>query len=355
MENMTKDEVNSILQENLTAFKEDIRSMVTEVAKTAVENNSFHHSINSSLGWGLLSGVIVFLLLILLLKNNKFFKECVGHRKNQFWISVWAISCSIFIWSLYCLGSIKPPTKEGFWDSEVDIFLAVISIIAVIGAVWAVLARIDAEKAFNKSQETLDALGNTFEFSEILNDDKLVEIIDSIGNEHTRINLFLGFPCIGYLYQGKKDFKIKPEELFERLNRKLTDLLDQIQNKTVKTKFHLNIATLSFDDAKELLTDDAGNYKPINFAKEDCLLKFYNLIQELDNDEAKKYVKHIKIVKNENLRFSSIRQENKSTSKSKAIIWVVSNLSGVKPFDSAGFQSSDTKLISVLEAVFNGS
>jgi hypothetical protein len=40
--------------------------------------------------------------------------------------------------------------------------------------------------------------------------------------------------------------------------------------------------------------------------------------------------------------------------KSKAIIWVVRDLVGnVKAFDSAGFQSSDMKLINVLESAFN--
>jgi hypothetical protein len=167
------------------------------------------------------------------------------------------------------------------------VLLIVVSIIAIIGAIWAVLARIDAEKSFKKSQEILDTLGSNFDFTEILNDDRFVKIINSIGNEHTRINLFLGFPCVGYLYKDKAKFRNKPENIFNDLNRKLEDLLDNLTNGKVAEKFSLNIAVFSFDEAKELLKSEDGKYEPIVLANKPDFKIFIKILIPYKNQNTK--------------------------------------------------------------------
>lgn len=281
--------------------------------------------------------------------NKEDEREKKEKKRNYRWVAYWLLATAILFWAFKELGYIHNPKNFAF--SHADLLLAVASIIAIVGAVWAVFARIDADKAFKKSQQTLDAIGSTFGFEEILNNDKLVEIINSIGISNTKINLFLGFPCIGYLFKDKTKFKNVPEVLFMDFNSKLGSLLIGLAAKRI-ANFQLNLAVFSQADSAALLTNAAGQYEPILLGEKDVLKEFYANIEELkklNHDE----IKIFEIQRNENLRFASIQLQDQPTHRSKAIVWIVRDLtSGVNKFDSAAFQSSDTKLISVLQTAF---
>lgn len=277
-------------------------------------------------------------------------REKKERARNYKWVVYWLAASSILFWAFMKLGFIHNPKNFAF--SHADLLLAVASIVAIIGAVWAVFARIDAEKAFKKSQQTLDAIGSTFGFEEILNSDKLVTIIKSIGSNDTKINLFLGFPCVGYLYEDKARFKNAPQFLFMDFNDQLAFLLTGLAAKRI-SNFELNLAIFSQTDSKELLKDKDGNYVPIKLGDKDILEEFYKNIGELKKLNLSG-IKISEIQRNENLRFASIQLQNEPTHKSKAIVWVVRDLTnGVTQFDSSAFQSSDTKLISVLQTAFS--
>lgn len=345
------------MSENIKIDANPLDSVISaEVNNTIIKYGSETYT-NNTLGYSLLIVFVVIVIalliyqLILLYKNN--WKVSRDIKRNFLWVSVWIISSSILFGSLYWLGLIHSPNTNGFFVSDADILLAVVSIIAIVGAFWAVLARIDAERAFNKSQETLNALGSTFEFFDILNNDKLVDIIKSIGNKNTRINLFLGFPIIGYLFKDKDKLRNQPLKIFGEFNDKLTVLHTALLTGNIEG-FHLNLAVFTKDNSEKLLEKNAnGTPKPMLLGDRDVLKEFYTNITRLKAIENKQNIKITDIDCNENLRFASIQLEDQPTQNSKAIVWIVRDLTGgVKQFDSAAFQTSDTKLISVLESAF---
>lgn len=272
--------------------------------------------------------------------------------RNLFWVIVCGILFVILLFALYRFGLFYPEHNDaGFMFSRVDALILIISIIGIIGAIWAILARVDAEKAFNKSQETLDALGTTFGFSEILNNDKLPEIINSIGKPNRKVSLFIGFPCIGYLYESKDKFRNKPEMLFLDFITKLDYLSNHIDDDDNLKNFYLSLAMFSIADSKELLTDNNKNYSAISNNRRDQIERFYEKIDLLKTKNNPRIIV-TEIGLNENLRFASLELENEPSYKSRAIVWIVPDLVDKKEFDSVSFQSSDPKLIAVLKSVF---
>jgi hypothetical protein len=348
--------------DSIKAFT-DYQMMLTEIKKIEPKN----HSVNQTRGY---IETLLPLLIIIVWRLGKFLKykkkkeilKINGVEAfNVIWVIIWLACAIIFTRGLVDLGLIHFP-YNGFEVSHLDLVLAIASIIAVIGAVWAVYARIDADRAFKKSEQTLDAIGSTFDFEEILNNDKIVEIITSIGNSDTKIHLFLGFPCIGYLYKDKPIFKNTPEILFMNFIDRLSILSTRLAGDQIKN-FELNLAVFSFEDCKDLLSvetkdpEDSSKvikkYSPIMKNEVDTLEDFYKKIETLKKLKNPS-IKIIEIQRNENLRYASIQLQNQPAHKSKSIVWIVKDLVGeVRKFDSAAFQSSDTKLLAVLRTVFD--
>lgn len=241
------------------------------------------------------------------------------------------------------------------YKARIDWFIAFVSVIGIIGAGWAIKARIDAGKAFDASVKTLNALGNSFNFTQILNGDKLQSLINKIGQNDTTVSLYLGFPCVGYLYKDKHLFKKDPEYLFANLKDKLGELNTLIATKSI-SGFVLNISCFSESETLAILGG-----KKIMMVNDDLVGAFYKNLQNLKGFESKddrgnQVIVHDNFKIGEKLRFMSIYSANAANQENKAIIWIVPQLSEphkeLKTFDSAAFQTSETQFINILESVF---
>lgn len=356
-----------LLKMTTTLNEDDIKLIVETSVENYIKKNSFEHAADATIGSILF---VIFLLIVLGSLSYLFFESYKKHncikipkdsRRNCLWVLVWIISSVILICSLYYYGLIHPTLKEGIWFSHADILLIVASIIAIIGAIWAILARIDAERAFNKSQETLDALGNTFKFYDVLNKDKIFGIIDKIGKSDFAISLFIGFPYIGYLYEEKNKFHILPEDAFEKLTHKL----DTLKSSIVDTKYPINNYKFSIS----VFPEDISLQLVEKYANENKSVK-ENEVTEIQ-EKIKEFYKRIKIIKSlgkaeiiidenmstdENLRFVSLefKTNNFSFKDNKVLVWIIKDLSNTEvSFDTQCFQSSDLNLISIVQTAFD--
>jgi hypothetical protein len=245
-----------------------------------------------------------------------------------------------FFCIFYEAGFIHPPMglevhKLGFPHSEADALLLVISGIAVVGAWWAILARMDAERAFNKSIEVLNAIGGTFDFPQILSRDRFPAIVQRLENDalkNASIALYLGFPAVGYLSKRSTEFDPSPEVMFETLNHSLFRLRDNIEQGKLR-KVQIRISVFSRTDCDNLL----NAFQPLvgNSVKrkiiDDLLTTFFERLGEL---KALQYPTSSGVVVeveedmhvNERIRFVHFRSEDGDEEAERALIWVVPNL-----------------------------
>lgn len=362
------------------------------------------------------------LLTFLLIRKNKWIDDWIYSKvdeddkvkkRNYAWATFWLIDSILLFSALLCLDIIHNP--KNFWFSHADALLAIASIIAIIGAIWAIFARIDAEKAFNKSHqtylksdealkksnETLDAFGANFNFFELLKENRLGGIIDKISYDDYDISLFLGFPIIGYLYDNK-NLIIEPtvESKFDSLIYHIERLIVRLKfycgegekvDSNFKTKYpdHSNITAddkriknasffigvFSETESNELL--EAYYSKDTNINDEEKtrirnkltyfyatlrLLEFYSSCYETNTKRIRVVYKSKEedsehyMGTNENLRFASIKDSSKEIQiyqQQKSMIWIVNDLTQNNPdFDSSVFQTSDANLHKVLQTVF---
>lgn len=241
------------------------------------------------------------------------------------------------------------------YKARVDWFLAFGFVIGIIGAGWAIKARIDAGKAFRASEKTLNALGNSFSFTQILDENKLQSLIGKIGQDNTTISLYLGFPCVGYLYKDKHLFKKDPGYIFSKLKDKLSALNTLLGSKDI-SGFELNISCFSKTETEKILDGRA-----IMMGNDNLVESFYNYLDILKqfgtkDEKGNRVIVDQNFKIGEKLRFMSSYCSGGPDQENKAFIWIVPELSDrqkeQKTFDSAAFQTSELKFIEVLESVF---
>ena len=237
-----------------------------------------------------------------------------------------------------------PPGCKSSYQSHADWFLVIVSIVAIIGAIWAVLARIDAEKAFTQSKETYDALSNSFMFTQIYEDERLPKIYNCIGEERVTVTLFLNFPIVGLFEKDDPKFVEKAKETFTTiLIPKLEKLMDSFPH-----KFKLNIAcytksfTMSFLTAPEL-ADEKRRVE-----------NFYTLIEALAvkyKDPAK--FNRFYFDKDIGLRIALVIPDIKK-GEGDALVWTVSDFTPAtaSSFDTASFKTMDRYFIMTLDKMF---
>jgi hypothetical protein len=308
--------------------------------------------------WAAVSPFLIWICIqiYLFIRERKTPKDLINeHTKNFMWVFIWLASAGFIVFTLYLNGEVHFP-KAGFMISELDLILTISTIIAIVGAVWAIYARIDAERAFNKSQETLNALGATFPFYDILNKDKVSDIISFIGKDNCDISLFLGFPIIGYLYDEKEKLQITPNKVLGNLYTNIVALINNISD-LHHFKFHISL--FSPTDSDNLITT-YGIEKGLS-ADEVLKIKkdtanFYEKANELLNLSNNNITINLNMGKNENLRFASIKhlKSKSSFQDNKSIIWVVKNLTTTcVSFNSSCFQTSDKNLLDIVQTVFS--
>lgn len=319
-----------------------------------------------------ISGAI-YLPIHFLKKKSEYLKGCTAHKRNYILVISWLFTEIVIGVVLYSLwGMIKLESV-----AKVDLIIGIATILGIIGAAWAVFARVDAERAFEqafkareKAEETLNALGNSFLFHEILNPDKFSSIInnDSKPESHITLSLYLGFPCVGFLYNEKTKFKIPPAKVFHNLSEYLYKLNLLLSNEEIEG-FTLNLYVFSKIASNNLLAkhDD----KKIEYAGMDLINSFYDNVDKVKKhsktDSKGKPLKDGKnnliVIKDdfsmdEKFRFIGYYNSKaipNSLSK-RAFIWLVPKLQTddgkTESFESAAFQTNDSNFISVMESVF---
>ena len=278
------------------------------------------------------------------------------HTSNWFWVCIWIILAILFLFGLSKLGMIHPPIN-GFEVSHLDLILAIASIIAVIGAVWAVFARIDAEKAFNESKRTRLSFGNSFKFHSIIHDQKLNYIIDDIGEKGSTVTLYLGFPIVGWFC---KDFdRVQSLNFIVRLQSILQQKILNPIEKFEDFKLHIGLFTkLKID----LLLTTIYQDHSISEAHKTTIKSFITTLYEVkrvvgaDSNLKQKVIFYEDIPDyGEKFRFSSVN--NDKTNKHKALIWIIPDFIQEQDeteimFESACFQTLDITIIEMLHEVF---
>jgi hypothetical protein len=260
--------------------------------------------------------------------------------------------------------------------SEVDGLVMLMSVIGIIGAIWAVFARVDAERAFNAAKEAKDeaikakeesvktykSFGASFEFLDILDDNKKNErlpfIIDKIGSSNTIVSLYLGFPCVGCLYKDYIHFTKNINRVFNDFVEKLGFIID------AEHSFTLNLAVFDATSIAKFMSK--SGLDKLEYQGDNLFKRYFEKLRALENkmkDPTWNKEKIIKIIKltpeTEKFRFACVYRNPKLSNVtydenqiSRGLIWVVPDLLYDKKFDSAGFQTSDVDIIKMLQKVF---
>lgn len=270
--------------------------------------------------------------------------------------------------------------------SKTDLFIMLSFCVAIIGAIWAILARIDAEKAFKTSEQTRLAFGNTFDFDRILSNDrdnpKLPHIINYIREPETTVSLYIGFPVVGLFYKKKMDQSsgsLAPITVFMDLLKKLQEVVDD--PKTPNYKLYLgifspqNIEELSKVKLNQKINNGKNGNAKNNSGKNDSgkndtaendmalsdnyVRQFCDIITRLKEKRKlnQTWEKSIIIIDDipqgkERFRFASV--DSDKLRLHRGLIWVVPDFrphNNVQ-FTSACFQTQDTSIIKILHRVF---
>jgi len=291
-------------------------------------------------------------------KKKKYLEEeCTILIRNIIFVVYWVIAIFIIGITLFVLwGMIDPVGK-----AHVDLIIGLTTIIGIVGAVWAVFARIDAEKAFRQSEKTFNALGSTFDFVSFFEKDKLQKIYSKIGTQNTKISLYFGFPILGLPYTKNKNLDIKPEFLFRDLLASLNSIKDKLEDNE-SIDFTLNIGYIDEQESINLLNDIPDIDAPAKTILSTRLKEFYILvdfffpiIDPATKIRQNKYekIQFVELELKEKFRFVTF---NENADK-QTFVWIVDikkSKSGVlKPFvESIVFQTKDDRFLNLLEKVF---
>jgi hypothetical protein len=277
-------------------------------------------------------------------------------QRNVEWARKWIIELGLVFGALACFGEFK--SEYTFPVSHIDGIIAMMSVIGIIGALWALFARIDAEKAFLKAQETLDALGNSFNFSEIFYQNRIPSVLNAIAEENKKVSLFLGFPCIACFYSHRDkiqggDKKIR--DTFIKFTDSLRKIARDIDSDDTKP-YAFNLAIFSI---REMEATAAESDFIFSSGGDELLANYKRALRSIIEEKRKKPVWdemikiHIMDKLKEKFRFA-ILNDTTDSSASKAIIWIVPDFPSKKNgFESACFQTRDLNLVAMLEKVFD--
>jgi hypothetical protein len=328
-----------------------------------------------------LGAISILFMLRRTMKAKKFEAE---HKRNFKDVGIWFFIVSVIFAGLYFQGWIHPVNKNGFFISHGDVLLITVSIIALIGAVWAIYARIDAEKAFKESILTRLSFGNSFSFPAIFmeegNNKRLPHIINKIHEDNYTVSLYIGFPCIGHFYRKSSNYsedRIDPDEVNKNFYL-LIKKLDAVITDTSASEYTINLGIFDDKEIKKCFPDsdpeiafrppDSLSGDPSRNLLEDWQDVIKRLKEKVDEEVKKnsewgkkKKVNFIPIKReDERFRFASVSVRNtvgldqRLLENLRALIWVVPDFyhTNTLEFTSAGFQTSDISIIEMLEKVF---
>ena len=295
---------------------------------------------------------------------DKFYKKKGDRARNLWWTLTWVGISIIIIIGFFKLGLLH--SDKPVYFSHADLFLIIATIIAIVGAVWAVYARIDAERAFVQSKKTYDALGTMFDFTTFFEKDKLQKIYDEIGVKDSYISLYLGFPIVGLPFERRNELDIKPEELFLKLKEKLEHFKNKLSlPNATPFDFSLYIGYININQASIILDDILSNDPLLKDVLSNHLKEFYKIIDYFypfntttkTRTNISDKIRFIELELKEKFRYVTFKKvEEDVSSNKKTFVWVVdfkeNSIGNLKPFDSKIFQTQDERFLGLLENIF---
>ncbi len=248
------------------------------------------------------------------------------------------------------------------WEARVEWIVALGTAIGILGAIWAVLAKMEASRAFSEAAESKDyafrtynSIAGAFKFSEILKSNTDFMLHFHLGRTESDLILFLGFPAVGYFHRGNaKESDMLPSALqfCDKLTSKLISLKHENGSPVLRLVLFSKELTKHYLDkgvTNKTITDEQR--KEFEQAEN----KLHEAIQELISK--KPNFKCALLEKEIGLRFAISKSINPDEEeKEKAIVWVVADFLtdnvaqnyDLSKFESAGFKSRDPDIIKAL-------
>ena len=246
----------------------------------------------------------------------------------------------------------------------------------MIGALWAIAAKMKADEAFfassaaySKARETLLSFGGSLNFDDIMNEKSVRMLPAMIRNAKTELIILISIPLVGFFKSnemGKKFINIliqKLEEIAEGGYKEFDKIIllyfdDDVSKKYIqswKTKEDNKIKASSDSDEKK--QRDMANIQEayVQFIEKlDLLTKLVNRIDR-DKNEGRVDKDRISIIRYKvDIRVRFVI--SKAGMNQRALVWVVSdfeldgeNDGDLSKFESAGFSTQDELIINVLQ------
>jgi hypothetical protein len=251
------------------------------------------------------------------------------------------------------------------WEPKFEWIVAAGIALGVLGAAWAVLAKLEASRAFSEAFEskryalrTYNSIAGAFRFNEILkpNTDSMLPF--HVGRAHSELILFLGFPAVGFFHQGKAS----TQSFLEAALTFGRDLANRLEKFAQDTRDPLVRLVLFSHELTQHYLDKGIADKTITPEQR----------QDYEAVEARLYSTIAPLLrKNTNFKCAVLEQEiglRFAISKSidpdeeeneRAIVWVVADFLPndgtttpiLSDFGSAGFKSRDPEVIRALRSL----
>lgn len=257
-------------------------------------------------------------------------------KRESYLALVWFITISATLRLLMLCGKLVIP-DHGFWNYEIDYFNVFLASITIIGLVWTIMGRLDAESAKISSQQTLATIGSTFDFDEILEKRNLGEVFHRITNGFKKYDpsskeglvsayFSLGFPVIGYLTDRV------PKSSSGTFLDDFCTFLERIEdNDFLAPQQELKISVFKRDTAFNVLKKYSGEAKLTEKDKNKIELKldvFYCRIEALVSKWKDNPLRGVFYTStSNNLRFVCLKSKRENHFICKSYVWVVPQMS----------------------------
>lgn len=303
-------------------------------------------------------------------KSNQIKSEINKDEKSEFeYLKDWIIVLLVFniIFALILIFALLGLFRAD--EPKIEWFLALVSVIGIVGAIWAILARIDAKKAHEQAMaakesadsahdtavKTYKSIAGAFQFSEILKLETEFMLYSHVNRENSDLILFLGFPAVGFFCRDDKfDWYDQSLNFCEHLTTKLYRLVAQESLGRIEIRFVCFSKELTKVYLDKTLKDQL-----ISQGQYDAFVSIEKELHKALKDLKEKHPNNFKyafLEKEIGLRFtiSAVRDFNRESNE-KCIVWVVSDFqpsNGLKTdiinFQSGGFKTVDPEIIKVL-------
>ena len=248
-----------------------------------------------------------------------------------------------------------------FRAARVEWFLAVSAGLAVIGAVWAVWAKVMADKAFQAAQSAddkaykafLSATTKAIPFDQLIGNQILHRHIDSA---NTKMRLLLGLPEVGFFYKNSKNELALVDDACR--------LATQISAKTNSILAQGGKVDILFFD-RELCASIAGKAAVDPRIKTKFLSHYDSFVASLQCDSVNEQLKWYGYALaaqrptasefDPGIRIAIVDMGKPGINSEKAIIWFVSEFLDETPTDfrAAALETFDPSLINLMNSLMD--